>query len=91
MDDHELTAADAPFQRPATLLEELDAEAALVPNRRGALYALAAEEIRRLQHAAAANTPPTTAPGQCPMCGEYSMSARARPGLYGHTEQQDGA
>ena len=78
MDDHELTAADAPFQRPATLLEELDAEAALVPNRRGALYALA-------------NTPPTTAPGQCPMCGEYSMSARARPGLYGHTEQQDGA
>ena len=26
---------------------------------------------------------PTPAPGQCPMCGEYSMSARAHQGLYG--------
>ena len=26
---------------------------------------------------------PTHAPGQCPMCGEYSMAARARQGLYG--------
>lgn len=29
---------------------------------------------------------PTTAPGQCPTCGEYSMSARAMQGLYGFTE-----
>ena len=26
---------------------------------------------------------PTPAPGQCPMCGEYSMAARAHQGLYG--------
>lgn len=34
--------------RPATLLEELRVEAALVPNRRGELYAEAANEIERL-------------------------------------------
>jgi hypothetical protein len=26
---------------------------------------------------------PTSAPGQCPQCGEYSMSARAAQGLFG--------
>lgn len=26
---------------------------------------------------------PTPAPGQCPQCGEYSMSARAAQGLFG--------
>jgi hypothetical protein len=27
---------------------------------------------------------PTSKPGQCPMCGEYSMSRRALDGLYGY-------
>ncbi len=40
-----------------------------------ALMALAAEVRRR--------SLPTPAPGQCPMCGEYSMAARAHQGLYG--------
>lgn len=48
MDEH-LTEADAEHQKPVTLLEELQIEAALVPNRRGQLYALAAAEILRLQ------------------------------------------
>ena len=30
-----------------------------------------------------ADVMPTPAPGQCPMCGEYSMAARAHQGLYG--------
>ncbi len=48
MDEH-LTDADAADQKPVALLEELQIEAALVPNRRGQLYALAAAEIQRLR------------------------------------------
>lgn len=50
--------------------------------------ALLRESADALQQAAADNTRPTAAPGQCPMCGEYSMSARAMQGLYGHSEGQ---
>lgn len=39
---------DTDVCRPATLLEELRVEEALVPNRRGKLYGLAADEIERL-------------------------------------------
>lgn len=34
-------------------------------------------------HPTESDSMPTPAPGQCPMCGEYSMSARAHQGLYG--------
>lgn len=34
---------------------------------------------------------PTAAPGQCPTCGEYSMSARAMQGLYGERVMLDGS
>ena len=44
MDEH-LTGSDAEHQKPVTLLEELQIDAALAQNRRGQLYALAAAEI----------------------------------------------
>jgi hypothetical protein len=47
--DEHLTDADAADQKPVALLDELQIEAALVPNRRGQLYALAAAEIQRLR------------------------------------------
>jgi hypothetical protein len=46
---YRLTARDAKYQKPVGLVEELRLEAALVPNRRGQLYGLAAERIIRLQ------------------------------------------
>lgn len=51
MTEEHLTEADAPFQQPVPLLEELRIEAALVPHRRGALYGLAADRMEEL-HAA---------------------------------------
>ncbi len=52
----EQSAAGAGTPRVLTLLEELDVEGSLVPNRRGELYRLAAQSIRELATANEANT-----------------------------------
>lgn len=51
VEDYRLTEADAAFQKPVPLIEELRIEAALVPHRRGELYSLAAERISALENA----------------------------------------
>jgi hypothetical protein len=44
-----LTEADAAYQVPVPLVEELRIEASLVPHRRGQLYAQAADRIEQLE------------------------------------------
>jgi hypothetical protein len=51
------------------------------------IYAGAAPAVQGLSDA----DKPAANPGQCPTCGEYSMSARALQGLYGHTVMIDGS